>query len=555
MKRILLVPSAILIPDELKFELGYIPTAMIPLHGKPALEHIFEKYTNDEKIFKFVAGNQAKDKIQNYIERREEDIQIIDIPILKDLGNTIYQSLAYLDEKNLLENSFLYLNFADTIPELIDLKEKKNFVVYSTVDDPFRWTTFDVDKENKITTIRDKFFDVITDQMRVFVGVFGFANPLKFYKLLKNQVVDKSSVDSFYLALSEYLQSEDYELKFIQDWIDVGHLDTYYDAKKKYLNTRSFNDITLDIETNILVKKSENKKKLIDEINWYLKLPKNLQHYVPRIYDFSLDVLSPFVKMEFVGYPCLSDVYLYGAFTHYMWASIFNVIFAVIENLRNYQTNFDDNKKIKDSLHEMYYQKTVNRLNSLRKDKNFNFLFENDEVIINGKKYKSLNYIIDVLDEKLTKFKIYDLPNFNIIHGDLCFPNIFFDVRSKIVKLVDPRGSFGEFDIFGDYRYDLAKLQHSVKGHYDFIINGLFDVTVDASGKQIDFSIYLEEKYEEISKLFSEKIKQKFGKISKTISLIESILFLSMIPLHSDYIDRQYIMLATGIKLFNETCL
>ena len=30
-----------------------------------------------------------------------------------------------------------------------------------------------------------------------------------------------------------------------------------------------------------------------------------------------------------------------------------------------------------------------------------------------------------------------------IIHGDLCFSNILFDLPNQIVRLIDPRGRFG----------------------------------------------------------------------------------------------------------------
>ena len=40
------------------------------------------------------------------------------------------------------------------------------------------------------------------------------------------------------------------------------------------------------------------------------------------------------------------------------------------------------------------------------------------------------------------------------------------------MKFIDPRGSFCEPGIFGDLRYDIAKLYHSVYGKYE---NGVYD--------------------------------------------------------------------------------
>ena len=33
-----------------------------------------------------------------------------------------------------------------------------------------------------------------------------------------------------------------------------------------------------------------------------------------------------------------------------------------------------------------------------------------------------------------------------------------------------------EYDIYGDPRYDLCKLNHSIEGDYDFFVNGLFEL-------------------------------------------------------------------------------
>ena len=555
MKRLLLVPSAILVCDELKFEVGYIPTAMIPLQGKPVLAHIIDRYYNSKKIHKFISCNQGKDKIKNYIDKTKKDCSLIDVPIIKDLGNTIFHSLEYLKENRMLEDSYLYINFADTIAGPIDMQESEDFVLYSIVDDPFRWTSFETDSNDKIVSITEKYTKVVEAQKKVFVGVFGFSEPLTFLDCISKYINEEDDeTDPFYLALLDYISAKDYKLKFSEEWIDVGHLDTYYDAKKKFINSRVFNCIYLDTKTNILLKKSENKKKMIDEINWYFKLPKNMQHIIPHIYDYSIDTLNPFIKMEYIGYPCLTDIYLYGSHPLYIWNNIFNLIFSLVDNFRKYKYDVERDN-IKKTLYDMYYTKTVDRLTLLKKNKYFNFFFDSDEIQINGVEYKSLKYIINRLDEILKVSNIFDLPYLNIIHGDLCLPNIFFDVRNKIIKLIDPRGRFGSYDIYGDYRYDLAKLRHSVCGYYDFIINDLFEVNVDSTKRSIRYSIYLEDKHKNICKMFDEKIKQKYDEIKDVIELLESLLFLSMVPMHSDNLKRQYCMLAIGIKKFNETCL
>ncbi len=550
MKKILLLPSTIYVSDELKFELGYIPTAMIPLHGKPVLEHILEKYEKKDGIEKFISCNQGKEKIINYIKNRSLNCEPIEISSSNSLGSSIYNAMKFL--KDYLKDSYFFINFADTISEVGEVDYEKNLIMYSIVNDPFRWTSFET-KNGKITSIIEKYTVISESPKKIFIGVFGFTDPLKFMSTLKKEINNKEKrreIDPFYSALLNFIKEEPYILKFSKNWIDVGHLDTYYSAKKDFINARVFNYIFVNKKTNILTKKSKNKKKLIDEINWYIKLPKNLQHIVPRIYDYSLDEIDPYIMMEYIGYPFLSDVFLYGSYTLGTWDTIFNSLFTLINEMRKYIFNIDK-KNLTKTLEEIYYNKTVKRLKKLKSDKNFEFLF-NDEVNINEKNYSSLNHVIEELQAKLLKSDIYNLDKLSIIHGDLCFPNIFFDVRNNIIKLIDPRGRFGGYDIYGDYRYDLAKLRHSVCGYYDFIINDQFKLEIDKKNKMINYILFLEEKHKKITEHFEKKVIQKYGrKINEQIKLIESVLFLSMIPLHSDNITRQYCMAAIGLEKFD----
>ncbi|MBR7551215.1 hypothetical protein KC220_21995, partial [Mycobacterium tuberculosis] len=57
--------------------------------------------------------------------------------------------------------------------------------------------------------------------------------------------------------------------------------------------------------------------------------------------------------------------------------------------------------------------------------------------------------------------KALALPNtVSVMHGELCFRNIMYDMRGRRVKVFDPRGtdSNGNFSIVGNASYDLAKV-------------------------------------------------------------------------------------------------
>ena len=57
------------------------------------------------------------------------------------------------------------------------------------------------------------------------------------------------------------------------------------------------------------------------------------------------------------------------------------------------------------------------------------------------------------------------------------FKQYFILISNQTIKIIDPRGHDhnGKNTIYGDLRYDLSKLTHSLIGPYDFIIAGRYE--------------------------------------------------------------------------------
>ncbi|MEO7363254.1 MAG: hypothetical protein ABI120_23170, partial [Gemmatimonadaceae bacterium] len=135
-----------------------------------------------------------------------------------------------------------------------------------------------------------------------------------------------------------------------------------------------------------------------------------------------------------------------------------------------------------------------------------------------------------------------------IVHGDLCLSNILYDLRARICKLIDPRGSFGTVGVYGDPRYDVAKLYHSVHGLYDFIVNDLFRVSID--GTVVDLSIRAGTGHRAIEARFERVFFADFDQ--RDILLMSALLFASMPALHYDYPQRQLAMYVRSLQLLHE---
>ncbi|WP_323921349.1 MULTISPECIES: protein kinase family protein [Aeromonas] len=137
-----------------------------------------------------------------------------------------------------------------------------------------------------------------------------------------------------------------------------------------------------------------------------------------------------------------------------------------------------------------------------------------------------------------------------VMHGDICFSNILFDSRSERLKMVDPRGiNFnGDFSIYGDQKYDLAKLTHSVIGLYDFIIAGRYTLDVDADGHEV-IHFDIDSRLSMVQEGFMN-VPFLDGVTIKDVMPLVVLLFLSMLPLHSDRQDRQKAMLLNAVRLY-----
>jgi hypothetical protein len=114
--------------------------------------------------------------------------------------------------------------------------------------------------------------------------------------------------------------------------------------------------------------------------------------------------------------------------------------------------------------------------------------------------------------------------------------------------MIDPRGEFGLPGIYGDRRYDLAKLAHSYSGGYDFIVADRFDVAVDAHG-ELRVDLRTSDYHTKVRSIFESVLLPDLV-VRSEVDAVQSLLFLSMLPLHVDKPRRQMAMLATGLDLY-----
>lgn len=540
MRKVVIIPAAGLIPEELRQEFGDISSALIPINGKPILDIISKEYK--EKNYEVVvAGNDDRLK-----EHCESKYAYVHVPKSNGINDTIRTVLLQIGYKSI---DTLAINFADTYIRSA-MTYSDSVIFYSDSERGVdRWTSFSLSTHNKITDILDKKQSLSLEN--VFSGVFLFNDAQE----IINEIVahNSSDHDSFYDNIKN-AQSEGYLLDMVKvklnsSWLDLGHVDTYYQTKKMLaLNSRAFNQLSIDSKKGIIKKQSSNEEKLINEIEWFEKLPKELQYLTPRVYNSSKKG-KVFIEQEYLyRHSTLSDLYIYGDLPISKWQEILMSLKSIIREFEDWQNpGFLWSSWEKDVIN-MYVVKTIRRLRDVVKDEKLDHETKY-YYMINNRKVFSLNEIIDRLQDDVVEMKLFENSRYGITHGDLCFSNILYDTAVGSIKLIDPRGSFGQNGIWGDLNYDVAKLSHSINGCYDFIVNGAFTLTknknpVTTTTLKIPT---LTKKHREIGELFNGLFEYDNRQM-----MIEGLLFLSMIPLHYDKPKQQEAFLVRGLELYTQ---
>lgn len=529
--RYIVIPSAKYAPKELSAFYD-VPMALYPVNNEPIINLIVRQYNKDDTFI--ISSYEGFDRVDNYVSKLE-NCKAIKIDALKDIGFSIYNTLIKIVFK---EDDSLVINFADTVIDNNDLTD--NAIVYKKPSSISKTWTYLKEQEGIIKSILDKDYQGLdVDGYKLVCGVISIKDPDIFIKILESNNTDAGC--DFYKSLQEYSRLIPFDFIKEQNWLDLGHPDEYFRSKLA-VKSRSFNHIDFDKNRGIIKKTSDNKDKFINEINWFNKLPKKLQYVIPHIFDYSLDNNNPYLEMEYYSYPTLLELYAYGNLDENQWITIFDRIKFVLNDLNQYRTNDGDISK---ALRDMYYTKTINRLEALRNNDDFKPFFDKP-IFINGKKYISLNTLMAKLDT-IVRNNLLKIDEFNVIHGDMCFANILIDDKLNFIKLIDPRGSFGSYDIYGDQRYELAKLFHSVDGKYDLIIKDLFNIEVTDNSINYQFDKNIIDLYPLIKQRFFNLVEDRL----KEIEIIEALLFLSMIPLHNENKNHQYMMFATGYEILS----
>ena len=460
-------------------------------------------------------------------------LQLVKIPVGLPLGKSIAIAIKKFNGLDgglrILHGDTLLLKFPVHMLDIVSIGETNEY---------YSWAKYEL-TSNKIPIFTDGLLTGNAENSQlgkrlVLSGYFSFSQTREFLTSLER------SNYNFIESLNVY--SETNTLNPIQEgeWLDFGHLDQYYRSRSQLTTERKFNKLSISRRT---VKKSSSiKSKIIAEAEWYENLPMELQIFTPKLLGKFSDSDTNGYETEYLYLTPLSDLATFGRLPNYVWQRIFQCCDDFLIAAKNFKPGL-----VPKNLDQLFLNKTQERL----------LVFSRQRGIDLSKNWQlgnSQTPSISRIAEDVARLIPKSSQNFiQVVHGDFCFSNILYDFRANIIKLIDPRGIAPEKtqSIFGDVRYDIAKLYHSVIGCYDQIVSGHYEIG-NYKDYSVDLFLPVDPQLHQRQEIFKERTFADLSITEACAHPISILLFLSMLPLHADNEDRQIALLANAFRLYLE---
>lgn len=531
----IIIPSWSELSLDMQAETGVKYPAFIRLGGIPLYAHIlhlYESIKNDVE-FVFVLSNNAPEIPLTHVVGF--DVSVSRIEKSQSIGDTVLSAV-----ENSRACQSIMIHMADTLlaPPALD---KLDAIYVQNRTDLYRWTSIKREQDGSVRVVLDRDHRTAGVEQAVCVGVFAFSDRFYFATQLREAInCSPGKVDPLFDAIESYSRKHSVELIESEYWHDCGHIDSFYESRLSYHNLRHFNSLSYDPLRGRVTKRSNNSEAFRHQVRWFKQVPDELAPFLPRIYE-SNDGESPYITMELLSIPTLGELFVNRRLDLGAWNDVANKIKHILCVLGRHAFKSPISEKV---AYEMYIEKTKSRIELFLKQRP-----EAEKMWVPlGDRRISLNEVLLTLQDYAERFSLLTPEKLTPIHGDLCFSNLLYDLRGRNIKLIDPRGEFGIPGIYGDPRYDMAKLMHSYSGGYDFITSEQFDIEVSYSGG-LSCSLNMVDYHHKVREIFDSSLfSGELGR--RQCDAIQALLFLGMLPLHSDKPDRQLAMMCTGLKIY-----
>ena len=518
---------------------GHTSPAMLPLNGRPTI-HWSLHYLMSLGIKRVVLGIRADDeRLRRFVTQSFGsllDVCFVTPRADRGPGFTLGECLDAVPSD---EPALIVL--ADTLFKSAHLDFSRSFVLTYPVDDARRWCLARLSGQ-RVGELLDK-PEANPDALPALIGVYFLRDTRPARKALRQRAESTTNGIQLAVALAPYVAAGELAAIRADSWSDCGNLDKLQTARRRILQERVFNSIEIDELRGTLTKRSQDTAKFLNEINYYRLLPADLSIFFPRLVGFSLKHNDLQMTLEYYTFPTLSELWVFEDVDAKVWRRVFEGLHAVHRIFGGYAAEI-----LPEDCSDIYWKKTVRRLEEFARGSAADgALVGRKELRVNGRNLKGWPALAPLIESRVRK--LATSVRGQVIHGDLCYANILYDRLTNLFKFIDPRGSFGTAGIYGDPRYDIAKLMHSVDGGYDFLIHEMFDIH-EAGDGDITLERFFPPTRDATLDALDEIFSASFA--MDDVRFIEGLLFLSMCPLHRDHPRRQRAMFAIGLHILNE---
>jgi len=481
-----------------------IQKCLISFGGKPAINHLLEKLPNSDEVCVCLSDDFRGELLRNYLTSTYRNINFRFIVQEQPIGTANAVSLCLSTDDDVI------ISWSDVIPKK-NIERPQSSAIYTTDDFACRYR-FDGSKiEATDGNVIGIFFLTKQDA--------GKIKPL----LEKHPISDFVDI----LQLSG--------LSFCNvpiECFDFGTQKTLTQTSNSF-NASAYADIEKDGAVIYKQYKPFANDLFEKESLWYRFSPTSVRRFIPKTYAF--DEVERKITMEYID--------------------ALSVDFNSEEEMKDFLATtvyildeyFHSNKypPHRESLYNEYISapiercalvcKTVPRFNDKK-------LFVNGQVYENPYRLLKSKTISDELIDRL-------LPeSFCFIHGDPTLQNLM--QGNGKVWFIDPKAKFGNIWLYGDPKYDFAKLYYSFVGNYDKFNLGSYNLLVTDSG--FDYEID-RAKFANLDGWYLNYLSDKLSINPTDIKLIHSLVWLRVVGyVLPQSIEQSIVAFLNGTVLFNE---
>lgn len=531
-----LIMSGAVVGQELAAEFGPLPPSLLPV----GVRRLYE--LQGEALAAALQGPRKKAAANTWLVLpetfalspydgawlAEAGIEVLQIPAGLTLGEAIVYALNSIGVGEVP----LHILHGDTLIAAPPVAAEDVIVTAARPND-YSWAEADIDEGGRIRSLTTISAGERGQGRPVVAGYFALGSSLEFLRALTRMRGD------FIGALNHYLAVRRVTAETARDWLDFGHLQTFFQSRLAATTARGFNNLVVDGVT--VRKSSRDKLKMWAEASWYQAVPMELQIYSARLLDVGSDGDVGYYQTQYEYLPVLSELFVFGALGQESWVRIL----AHCEDFLGRCAALRRPEPPDLDLRAFTAGKTAERLQAFARQSGFDI---DEPLTYAGRPCPSLSAMAEQLARMTPADR--DRPA-AIVHGDFCFSNILYDSRTRRIRVIDPRGLIGgKASIYGDLRYDLAKLAHSIVGRYDQIIAGR--CKLEAQGA--DYSLQFEDNPAQawLQAGLADLVVDGAHGLDPAVRAVMTGLFLSMLPLHADRPDRQRAFVANALRLFLE---